>query len=468
MPRLDDKRVYWHTETYYKHSADNSCLICLTERERYLLRQALEQMSWESRWVVKTGDSLPDIDALSASLEFKLDNCTDLEASILSAIETNSDIQDEINIVANTGVTGRTDDTFDSAISLLNLLSGAEIETCSNDSLFGAMTGLVDLMNDLAIDIIEKLSAQANTAGRIGDVIEAIPLLGEFPADDLFQITESLMDDWEQNYQANYTVALRDDYRCGLFCIAKDADCFLSFEDIFDFFWNQLGQSVPTTDLLAFIQWFINNPLTSVSLVHAWHLFLAGILRFAGSVLGIDSARLVRMVSALYNNPDSDWNGLCDCTWSHTWDFSVNSGNFDIWQYEGFNLGVYVTDTHWSYTSVGSTPNFSRGVGLTRTFGSTTIDKLQFTYDYTRGSYSHNNTAIFIGFYLAGVLQASQSATFSQMSNGTGLTYTLDYTAEIDKVGFFTRSSLQTTAVYSGSCAIKSVTIWGTGANPFI
>lgn len=231
---------------------------------------------------------------------------------VLSCINENGAIQEAISNIAINPVPVKPSSKINQAISDTNVVGDTDIVTCDLDKFFGAMTGMVDLMNNVAEDIIELLSAEANDAGRLGDLIEAIPGIGEFPADDLLQFLESYIDDLEQNYQASYTQALRDEYRCELFCLGSD-DCTLSFKDIFQYFIGKLGQSVPTNDLFAFVTWFMNNPLTSVSLVHAWHVFLAGILRFAGSVIGIDSKKFVKMVSALYNDPNPDHTILCDC-----------------------------------------------------------------------------------------------------------------------------------------------------------
>ena len=64
----------WHTEQYNALSTE-TCLVCLTNQEVYLLGQALRQMTWETRWIVGDGDTLPDIDAISSSLEVKLMTC---------------------------------------------------------------------------------------------------------------------------------------------------------------------------------------------------------------------------------------------------------------------------------------------------------------------------------------------------------------------------------------------------------
>jgi len=252
-------------------------------------------------------------------------SCMDLCTLILDCINTDTDIQQAI---ANYSIGSNVplDAPLDTGISGTDVLEGAGIVTCNNDNLFGATTGLVDLMNEIAEDLIEVLSNNSSVIGRVGDAIEGIPILGELPVDDILQLVENFVDDLEQLYQANYTVAVRDQYRCDLFCIAQ-GDCEITFEQIYDYFEGEFGSTVPTTSVEDFILWFATNSPANALIVPAWHLFIAGIMRFGGMVLDIDSGRLITMVSALYNDPDADWNVLCNCGTTADFVFDFETGN---------------------------------------------------------------------------------------------------------------------------------------------
>jgi len=329
---------------------------------------------------------------------------------IQACIENTPELQEQIAGIAINPVTAPTDQPFNGTIAGTNVVSDADTSVCNQDNFFGAMTGLVDLMNNLAEDIIEFLASSTNEAGRIGDVIEAIPVVGELPVDDILQLSESLMDDMEQNYQAYYTLALRDDYRCGLFCIGEST-CDLTFQQIYDFFVSELGQSVPTTNVIDFITWFTTNPLTQEFLVHGWHVFLAGILNFGGSVIGIDDKQLVRMVSALYNDPDPDWSTLCSCVQTYYLEADLTTGTHGTYVTSGL-YGNYVAATGWTEQDDGT---------VSRTY--INYDLLQDTHVTNVEMRCSRTPSRPAGLTTIGVNRAGSYSDYEQVSGGSELVY---------------------------------------------
>lgn len=284
----------------------------------------------------------------------------DLCQRIIDCINSTPDLQQLIaNTALGSGINGT--DGVNSGIANSNILEGNV--GCDNDNLFGMATGIVDLYNNLALDLIEQLSASTNSAGRLGDMIEAIPGIGILPADDILQFAEAFMDDIEQNYQASYTVGLADEYRCELFCLAQD-DCELTFTDIFNYFNDKMIASVAIVDWIDFVEFFTNGLFSGEELVHAFHAFVAGTFMLSGSILGIDSSKLITMVSALFNDPDSDWDVLCLSCLDWTQEYLQVHGDpsIDGWVYnQGTydNVGLEI-DSTWNGTFTGSCiPNWT-------------------------------------------------------------------------------------------------------------
>ena len=228
---------------------------------------------------------------------------------------------------------------------------------CDFDNLFGLATGLTDLINNLAVDFIEILEASTNSIGRLGDAIEAIPGVGILPFDDAFQFVESYIEDFAQNYDASYTVGLRDEIRCDLFCIAKSNDCQLTLEDVFGYFMDKFVTTLlPPFDFEDLIEWLTQGLFSGVEVVYGWHVLVTGMLWIGTSVLDIDSNRFTAMINALYNDPDSDWETLCDtcnfnCAFWDTWlplpsQWTILEGasvpNFIRSETTGFSTGLYV------------------------------------------------------------------------------------------------------------------------------
>lgn len=154
-------------------------------------------------------------------------------------------------------------------------------------------------------------------------------------------------------------------------------------------------------------------------------------------------------------------------TWTETFDFTVNNGGFSV-SVGGGSAGTYTAGVGWVAVDGGVDGGgiYRRNVDIQRTISATTITEYSMTYDLTKGSYSS-------GAAEAALLADSgafprQSLLHGSASSGTNLTYT--YTGSISGITvlqFRVTSSFQGSATYSGSGLIKSVSISGTGTNPF-
>lgn len=249
---------------------------------------------------------------------------------VLSCIENNTAIQETINQIANSGVTVGIDATENSTIAS-TALSGGQSVSCNNDNLFGMINGIVDLTNNLALDLLESLQASANASARFGDLVEAVPVIGELPFDDIAQFLEKFLDDMTDNYEANYTVALRNEYRCELFCLALDNNCELDFHDIAVYFANKLGTDLTTLDVQDIIDWLTQGLFSGTEIVHMWSGFMWALINTGVTILGIDSRKIVRIVASMWNDPDSDWNLLCPCAeplYTYVFDYTASDCGF--------------------------------------------------------------------------------------------------------------------------------------------
>ena len=243
-------------------------------------------------------------------------------SAILDCIESTPDIQNAIaRYSLSPGLTGTTGQ--DAGLLATNMIT--DTTGCDNDMIFGAITGLVDLFNNLATDLIEVFVAAPNGVGRLGDIIEAIPGVGVLPFDDLLQFSESFVEDLSENYAAAYTESLRNELRCELFCITQE-NCQITFEEVFQYFVSRLGVTIDYTNLNALVEDVLGQNWIGTALVDVTHVLFAGILSYGGSLLDIDLASITTLVSSLFNDPDPDWLTLCPsctATWSKTFDFTT-------------------------------------------------------------------------------------------------------------------------------------------------
>lgn len=261
----------------------------------------------------------------------------DLCQLIADCIETTPELQQQIANYSSGANNGLEDGANADHIGTNLLIDNSG---CDNDNLFGFVTGIIDLFDTLATDALEKAVASTSLVGRIGDVIEAFPFLGLAPADDAFQITEGFITDVLDGYNAAFTAQLRDDMRCGLFCISQD-DCELTVQELFWYFSGLLQEGLKV-DLQTLLGYIIQGTFIGDNLVYAWNMFISGLLYFAEKFFGVNFAQVQKMVSALYNDPDGDWSTLCSCTTTYFITFDETSS--DDW-----SLSVDI-DSGWTET----------------------------------------------------------------------------------------------------------------------
>jgi len=384
-------------------------------------------------------------------------SCMDLCTLILDCINTDADIQQAI---ANYSIGSNVppDAPLDTGISGTDVLEDANIVTCNNDNLFGATTGLVDLMNDIIEDLIEVLSNNSSLIGRVGDAIEGIPLIGELPLDDILQLVENFVDDLEQLYQANYTVAVRDQYRCDLFCIAQ-GDCTITFEQIYDYFEGEFGSTVPTNDVTEFVAWFATNSPANALIVPAWHLFIAGIMRFGGMVLDIDSGRLITMVSALYNDPDGDWLTLCNCAQPPDIDTDLTTGLNGWYIYDD---PAYVPRGNWQNT-IGVVDQWTEDrwrTSIGYDFGQVeTIDRIEVDLDFEQAG-NTNVINWYEGIHSTPTYGYDPLIEAKNITQDGLITMVTTTQATTDKVAFQVANGTSGLIGVHGKGIIKAVRIW--------
>lgn len=153
--------------------------------------------------------------------------------------------------------------------------------------------------------------------------------------------------------------------------------------------------------------------------------------------------------------------------WIYTSNFPQDAGPWTPRDPFGFgDEAVYTPGTGWESVDVRVASNsYSRIVAiLTDEFEDTDIQDIIINYDLTVGSASGGLTCLFINAYKAGVVVKQLLKTFSGVTQGTGITETLNVNRpDIDKIEIHIRSSQNAGPVYSGSVALNSVVITGNG-----
>lgn len=385
-------------------------------------------------------------------------NCmTDCDA-ILQCVLTNDALRNEITNIAINGVSAQLD-SLSNATYESHDLSHGQNTTCNYDNLFGMVTGLVDLYQNLALDIIEIMTASANNIGRIGDLVEAIPIIGELPFDDIQQFAENFVDDLEQNYQANYTLSLRDEYRCDLFCLAVDNNCVLTLAMVTDYFATRLQHDFQQLDMEDVLEYFTQGAFTGVELVHAWHTFVSLLMQYGGIILGLHFERFIKMVAVLWNDPDSDHSILCDCFNEPDYSFDFTSQNsWTIINITGQNRATWVVNE--GYDDVWQDTRWRTAIFYD--FGqSVTISKIEIDFKHQLAGVTN-----IISLYKDPVQGSSLGTLVETINISTNgeltRTFETQFTPSTNKICFQGVNGTQNSQVTHGDHIIRRVRIWTT------
>lgn len=261
------------------------------------------------------------------------------------------------------------------------MIDGSQIASCNNDNLFGAITQTVDLLNTLIEDIFENWEAATARTERIAAVLEAIPLTNLFAIDDLFQFADQLLENLAQNYASQYTAALRDEYRCDLFCISKDT-CQMDFQQMANYFWSRAGATFDDVEFIESVDWFIFGTFTGDLVVHAAHAIVFSVLAYGAKFFNIDMGWLSKALTSYLNDPDPDWATLCtECPpsgdyWIWVWDFAtdgftgwtIENGTEEADSIQSVDAGAFQAIYAWY--EFGSTVRIMRGWSLEDRTGS--------------------------------------------------------------------------------------------------
>lgn len=220
------------------------------------------------------------------------------------------------------------------------------VEDCDKDVLFGAITRVVDGMNTNNIDAFEIMEEATNDEERAVLLIEAVPILAEFVPAELVDIAQQLVENMQENYDAEWTAALRDKIRMDLLCIAE-RECKLTVGMIYDYFAGRIGSTLNiATGFLDAARFLAYGDFPGERIVDFAMMFQAVALRGGSAFFG-QTLYSVELQAALgANNPDNDWSLLeaSDCPDDETECYEVvYHASPTTWDaLEGENSGVSV------------------------------------------------------------------------------------------------------------------------------
>ncbi len=309
------KLVSWDIDLYESMSDDEDCLIWLSQRDKYLLKNALRQVKWSTRWTSEIGTAQPDKEQISEEMAFKLSQeyCVDICDLIIECID---DPESGVSqAIINTVINSSSTEIIDSGQGQSDLIIGdGNNPACDLDILWGGINNLVDQLDVNNLDALQILEVATNSAEWATDVLAGVlgvkaPIINSVLEWALF-IQESIL----ENYEAQITTAYLDQVKCDLFCIAKENNCELTPTDLVDYFFDRLASQLTFASLLTeSLEFIFFGTWTGSEIADAMMLSQLVFRAQFGQWFDFIAFRSIDLDMRLgFDDPSDDWELLCD------------------------------------------------------------------------------------------------------------------------------------------------------------
>lgn len=369
-----EKLVRWDAD-YYKSLTDDDCVVCLTERQIYLLGQIIDQLTWENtRWI---GDkSELDFGNIAEDVEYRLEErmtCEKLSTILTSITDISTDIdilEKRIEYIYQQTQIDNGDTVFDIDITTIDdMTSQVEMdttnastptcETSDKDAIYGAVTSLVNYIHTNNVDFLERVTqVGSNFAEQANTIIHGLlPGLELAPTNEALDYAQFIIDEMIEEYNATVDEPLLQKVRCDLFCIAVANNCNLALSDVYDYFAAKVSPSVGrfVTTWANLIQFALIGTFSGDDYFYYMCFLQLATAGFKLKFLHIDDvANYAYYMRAGLNSPDNDWSIFCiDCpeySWMLYEDFANQSGNWTIIDGVQASDGIEAVDVAGAYT----------------------------------------------------------------------------------------------------------------------
>lgn len=331
---------------------------------------------------------------------------------------------------------------------------------CDYDEIWGNAVALWSNINKTNIDALEVLKTETNKLAVLADAISAIPVLGSLPVDEAINFIDQVATWSLENYESALTVELETQITCDLFCLMKE-NCEFSFEQLFQYFQNYFTEDLSVYTLLQYMTWMTGIAPTGTPIVYLLSMFQLYIAGIAETYLYINSVEFYA-ISAQLGEPDDDWEILCDCmtVWNHSWLNGDGNPVDDGWV---ITYGVYNTSP--SEQINGTNVSDAKYIELQFTFsGTTTITDISYNVDVK--SPNGGNFIIYIrNASNTIIVNDTELVTSASLTNRT-----LSWNGEqaVDVGWKIVIAGNGRTIANLAENIMKSLTVSGTGDNPFI
>jgi len=379
-----DKLTRWDAD-FYKSLTDDDCIVCLSEKQIYVLGQVIEQVTWiRTRW---TGDITElDFDEIASDINYRLSERMTCETltTLLNTVNNlttlvqnlQTQLSDYINPDADYDIT---------STSVNDILTPSELEefgvstdgcdSADRDEIYGAVSQLVRYINQRNVDFLQNFSQTSGLPENLSRLISATPIVGLLPADEAVDYVSFLLNEVVDEYDATVDEALLQQTICDIFCIAVNNGCSLDFNDVFNYFSSKVDPnfSNTSTTFLDLVQFGISGTFTSDMYFYFMCYFQLLTIGSGQYWLGLNTLNdYAYQTRAGLNSPDNDWSIFCiSCPtqyrlWTHDFaidgqgDFVLNTGTYESGRIKGAgsaisksaSITLSVHDATWQVKSI--------------------------------------------------------------------------------------------------------------------
>jgi hypothetical protein len=342
-----EKLTRWDGD-FYKSLSDDDCIVCLTEREVYLIGQILEPLTWAgTRWL---GDVVGlDFKAISAQLEHKLSERMTCQ-NITTLLQKITQLEAKIDYVFNETIVNEGDTPFSPDTTVMDdVFTPEQMQTgdmavhadiCDNDgksAIYGAVNQVVRYIVGLNTDLLQRFEQSVgNLAEQAETLLGAFPVTDILAADEVAKYVAFLTQELQEEYEATVDEELIQATICDIFCIASANNCTLTMWDVYNYFGSKVDPTFTNAALTYanLVNFAFTGTFSGDMYFHYLCYFQLASAAFNGAVTGDGLEDYERQIAAGFNSPDADWMIHCiECPPLYrflSYDFALGQNGWEV------------------------------------------------------------------------------------------------------------------------------------------
>jgi hypothetical protein len=291
-------------------------LLCLPADLVPILRGQIRVLQYNYAYNRGTGDTELTQDYFRELINQMDNGCCDIVADCITNSEA---VQSAIDFyLDNSSNTIRTINTR--ITDLENIVATAVIQDDCDSRRWAGILQVVNRLNENNIDFLQVLADDlTDIFTRVENILEAIPVFGDAieiatGAEGWLGFAQSIAQDALDEYEAEDSTALREQFACDIFCATSG--CEVTIDDFITAVIDRLPQDIITLGLEA-LKDVVNIILGGSNATdnYYWLCYLAQLytLKLTTAWFNFDHVGFTVEYARGSNSPNTDWELLCGC-----------------------------------------------------------------------------------------------------------------------------------------------------------